>query len=201
MENKSYGSLAEQRLHSTIPWLAKIKKTTKTKKTWDNWNSKSSKERKQKRNVGVREDRISDDSGSNNASDSKTQSAYRVLWYEETGLPLLPSDLEGTITSAWFKQDWLRIQMMSITQSWIQTDYDKNIFKLHDFSPLRNGKTQYWNRLKAIRTISLNEPVRINQRSDTWKRTMQSNTISTDSKSIRKTTGCTKALAVRCTLI
>lgn len=59
-----------------------------------------------------REDRISDDSGNNNALDSKTLFAYGGLLYEDTEIPLLPSDLQGTVTSVCFKQDRLHMQMM-----------------------------------------------------------------------------------------
>lgn len=59
-----------------------------------------------------REDGISDDSGNNNALNSETLFAYGGLLYEDTELPLLPSDLQGTITSVCFKQDRLHMQVM-----------------------------------------------------------------------------------------
>lgn len=44
--------------------------------------------------------------------DSKTLFASGGLWYEDMGLPLLPSDLQGTITFVCFKQDRPHMQMM-----------------------------------------------------------------------------------------
>jgi len=81
LQNKDY--------FQTCPGCLRLEK----QKSGDNWDRKSSKERKQKRNVGVGEDRISDDSGNNNASDSRTQSAYSALVWGHTASP--PISLAG----------------------------------------------------------------------------------------------------------
>lgn len=81
LQNKDY--------FQTCPGCLRLEK----QKSGDNWDRKSSRERKQKRNVGVGEDRISDDSGNNNASDSRTQSAYSALVWGHTASP--PISLAG----------------------------------------------------------------------------------------------------------